>query len=633
MLQALPELPAQPAGPGSFPHQTPQALRAWCEALPGSEPELGIRQLGDAVNTLNATALRPGLRASLLEILEDHLLPLLPALERLLRQRPLPLGDRSRERAESHSTVLHALVQAELLVVRERIDTVDARHRERVAPHLQAAVTLLAALSVHYWRLYQPMPSGHWQQLFDLLRLARSQGLANEAAATQKRLGPLSVDTIESVVARLMVLSNTDTNALKMGEIDILAHWIDKLPMQCRAAPDPTQHPELPVLRCDLDRDHAPGLVLRSSPPTDSACFVELAPVLEELREHPDRLEPGTHQDASPLAEHLLRLWSHLPTRRHSRERTQDQQRVCVLGLERIHGFLLADMETQRQEREAPTEGDPDEGRPQSLQQRDRGVSVFAMSQAALRGSDLALADSPQSTGRTQDLRPLMDDTPSGSATAWEDVSRGLEISSRNDPQGPITKRHPPEHWRVDDVGAGGVRLNLDAPQQPLLIGDLVGLRAVDGHRWTVGVLRWIRYDDAPDNDSGARISIGVEHLANRCLPMQIQDYRNGIAAGVPHPGLFAPQRTDAEGAALFLPAQVFDHEKHVVCWLNGRARVLELDNERTGTTLFTEVGCRMTALEVTKPPDEDFGVNNGPALENDDGPPFTTRNRDDQAP
>ncbi|WP_018865764.1 MULTISPECIES: hypothetical protein [unclassified Thioalkalivibrio] len=630
MLHALPELPAQPAGPASFPHRTPQALRAWCAELPGSEPELGMQQLGKALEGLNQIALRPGVRASLVRILEDHLLPLFPVLERLLRQRPLPLGRRSRDRAEVLGSALRALLRAELLVVRERIDADDTRHAERLTAPLQAAVALLGALAVHHWRLYQNLPSGHWQQLYDLLRLARAQHIADHGPATDQRFGPLHTDRIETMSARLMVLGSTDPNALKMGEMDLLVRWINAIALTCTAAPDPDQHPDLPVLRCELERDHAPGLVLRDQPAGDLACFVELGPALAALRDAPENLEPVQTGNAQALAEHLLRLWSHLPTRRHSRERAGDLQQVCVMGLERIHDFLLAEMERRRDAgaRELDTDENGEAGL-KSVQQRDRGVSVFEMSPAALRGSDLALVDSPPAAGRDSDLRPLADDTPGPAATAWEDVGRGLEIAGHDEPTGPITKRHPPEHWQVDDIGAGGVRLCLDAPQQPLLIGDLVGLRAVDGHRWTVGVLRWIRFDD----QVGERISIGVEFLANRCLPMQIQDFRNGVAAGVPQPGLFAPQRTDADGAALFLPAQVFDHEKRVVCWLNDRARVLELDSERTGTTLFTEVGCRMTALEVGSPTAESPGTEADPGLANDNGLSLTTRNRDDQAP
>ena len=628
MLQALPELPAHPASPDSFPHQTPQALRAWCAELPGSEPELGIQRLREALDGLNAVALHPGTRTTLVAILEDHLLPLLPGMERLLRQRPLPLGRRSRDRAEALGAALRALLTAELLVARERLDEGNTQHADRLTAPLQAAVALLGALGVHHWRLYQDVPPGQWQQLYDLLRLARAQHIADQAPAIDKRFGPVELDRIETMSARIMVLGSTDPNALKMGEMDLLARWANSIAVACAATPDPNQHPEMPVLRCDLERDHAPGLVLRGKPTTEPACFVELEPALAALREHPENLEPVRNGDVQPLAEHLLRLWSHLPTRRHSRERAGDLRQVCVMGLERIHDFLLAEMEQRRMADAPDSASDATPSGLEPVQQRDRGVSVFEMSPAALRGSDLALVDSPPGPGRNSDLRPLADDTPGTAATAWEEVGRGLEIAGHEEPAGPITKRNPPEHWQVDDIGAGGVRLYLDAPQQPLLIGDLVGLRAVDGHRWTVGVLRWIRFEDQ-DRD---RISIGVEFLANRCLPMQIQDFRNGIAAGVPQPGLFAPQRTDAEGAALFLPAQVFDHEKRVVCWLNNRARVLELDSERTGTTLFTEVGCRMTALEVGTPTGEGPGAEADPGLANDDGLSFTTRNRDDQA-
>jgi hypothetical protein len=144
-----------------------------------------------------------------------------------------------------------------------------------------------------------------------------------------------------------------------------------------------------------------------------------------------------------------------------------------------------------------------------------------------------------------------------------------------------------------------------------------------------VGVLRWIRYSE---ND-GANTSLGVEFLAERCLPMQIQNFRNGMAAGLPQAGLFAPRRTDSRGAVLFLPAQVFDQEKRVVCWLNGRARVMELDSERTGTALFTEVGCRMTTLEVQQPGSDSSNSRDTLTLADDDARSPRSGNRDPDLP
>ncbi len=630
MPQSLPELPVQPAGPGSFPHRTPQDLRAWCADLPGSDPELRMQRIREALEGLNAIALRPGTRVTLLEILEEPLLPSARRLETALRQQPLPLGVHSRERARLYATTLRALLNGHLLVVRERLEGTDSRHAKRASPELQAAVGLLAALGVHYWRLYQPLPNGHWRELFGLLRLARDQGLASDPPGSGQRYGPLELDAIEMMVARLMVLGSTDPNALRTGEIDLLARWVNRVPLQCRETPRSGEHPEIPVLRADLDRDHAPGLVLRSTSGEEDVCFVELLPALEALRESPESLEPGSQNEGQRLAEHLLRLWSHLPTRRHSRESTRDQQRVCVLGLEHIHDFLVAEMERNRHRgSDSVPEGDADKG-PQPVPERDRGVSVFQMSRAALRGSDLALMETPvQTSNHRSDLQPLTDTAPGLAATGWEDIGSGLETSGSSEPAGPITKRHPPERWQVDDMGAGGVRLSLEAPQQSLLIGDLVGLRPVDSPRWSVGVLRWIRYSDR----DGANTSLGVEFLAERCLPMQIQNFRNGMAAGLPQVGLFAPQRTDARGAVLFLPAQVFDHEKRVVCWLNERARVMELDSERTGTALFTEVGCRMTTLEVHDPARDSTSSHDTLTPADDDARSPVSGNRDDELP
>lgn len=638
MPQSLPELPVQPAGPGSFPHRTPQDLRAWCAELPGSDPELRMQHIRRALEGLNAIALNPGIRATLLEILEEPLLPLTRRLETALRQQPLPLGGHSRERARLYATTLRALLNGHLLVVRERLEDPGSRHAKRASPALQAAVGLLGALGVHYWRLYQALPDGHWQELFGLLRLARDRGLASDPPGSSQRYGPLELDAIEAMAARLMTLGSTDPNALRTGEIDLLARWINRVPLQCRETPASAEHPEIPLLRADLDRDHAPGLVLRSTAVADNACFVELLPALEMLRDNPESLEPGSHSEGQRLAAHLLRLWSHLPTRRHSRESTRDQQRVCVLSLEHIHDFLAAEMENNRRKAsdalpagdgDDSGNGDEDKGlRP--VPERDRGVSVFQMSSAALRDSDLALVETPvQTSSHQSDLHPLSDTTPEMAPTAWEDIGNGLEMTGPNEATGPITKRHSPERWQVDDMGAGGVRLSLEAPQQSLLIGDLLGLRPVDHPRWSVGVLRWIRYSE---ND-GANTSLGVEFLAERCLPMQIQYFRNGMAAGLPQAGLFAPQRTGSRGAVLFLPAQAFDHEKRVVCWLNGRARVMELDSERTGTSLFTEVGCRMTTLEVQQPGSDSTSSRDTLTLADEDARSPLSANRDPDLP
>ena len=598
MPALLPALPTGTPGADCFPHRSPEALKAWCGELSATDREHTLAELLRALEDLNTCPLKAGLRAELTTVIESALLPLLPAIEKALRQHVLPLGRRSRERADTYAALLHALTIAHLLVVQERTDGLTGHAQRAVAP-LQAAAVLAGTLTVHHGRLYQPPPAGHWLQLYSILRVAHVLGVTDAAGSSEQRYGPLETDRIDRLVARILTIGGTDTNALEIGEIDLLARWINRVPVACTSYPDPGASPDMPILHARLDLDQPPKLLRQPLPDDREGCYVALQSILRALREEPEKLEPVPRADGRSLAEQLLRQWSRPATRQHSRETTHDQQRLCLVGLNRIHDFLEHELDARRAERQRvatearqqdATRGDGD---PPPLDAHR--VGVFELSDNALH-SDLALIENPDHARHDGDARPLNSGSPDVAASAWEDVSRGLEISHQPGPSRiPITKRSPPEHWHVDDIGAGGVRLRLENPRQSLLIGDLVALRPPDTRAggWTIGVLRWIRFD------SETATSIGVEYLATRCLPVRVQDYRSGRPAGSAHPGLFAPVRTDQQGAALFLPAQVFDHETRVVCWLSGRARILMLDSERTGTTLYTEVGCQLTSIEI----------------------------------
>ena len=612
----FPPLPETEPTAGGFPPHTAKTLRAWCEDLPRADGEAAFEKLCALLGSLNRTALKPGVRDELAGIIEEYLLPLIPEVERSLRQRALPLAERSLRRAQIFGDTLRELASMHLLLTPVSVPT-NRTSRDKGIPHMQAALDALAALAIHHWRLYQPLPRGLWRQIYGLYWFAMETGIATEPPVRRQAISPLGPDSIDTMSARLFVLGSTGVNALEIGDIDLLARWIGGIPVQGRPTPGTDGHPDLPVLRADLDTDHPPGLVLRSLPTEHNSTHVELDPLLEALRDQPEALDPVRRPDGHTLAERMLLLWSRLPTRRHSRE-TTDEQRYCLFGLTRIHAYMQAALDSRTGPgRPAPTDtAVPDrrdgDGHPRG---RAASVNVVQMSEAARSDAGLSLSDSPRPADRGGEPRPLADRGTDRAGQAWEDVGRGLEIADRDEPQPPIVKRQQPEHWQVEDIGAGGIRLRLQTPRQTLLIGDLVGLReqAPEQIGWTVGVLRWIRFEN------NVEISIGVEYLAQRCMPVQVQLFRAGRAVGEARPALFTPVRVGQSGAALFLPAQGFDHENRVVVWLNGRARVLALDAERTGTTLFTEVGCRMTEIELAEDPDNDAptsGASDGLSLD-----------------
>ena len=582
--ETLPELPVRRPGPNDFPHRTPRALKAWCAELPASDPERSIALLRDALHELNPLALEPGARAGLLRVIEATALPLIPRMEQSLRQRPLPLGDRSRQRAATFSELLQTLLTAELLVAREQIEG-GPRQLRHAPASLQAATALLAAIAIHHWRLYQALPDGHWPRLYGLLHAARGLGVVERPAVSRQRFGPLAMDSVERMAARLMALGSADANALEIGEIDLLARWINDIPLVCRCAADPAAHPQQPLLCAAPGQDRAPSLIPRDAPNDGHVCCIELAPALEALRTEPEALEPARREGRS-LAERLLAQWSRMPARRYSRETARDQERLCLAGLERIHHYLTNELHP------APKRPRPDTAT--ALARDQERVAVFELSAAAAGGAELALADENTPPPPPPERRSLAG-TPDVTASAWERIAHGAPVATAPEtPRTPADQTPPPEPWQVDDIGAGGARLRLDRPRQTLLTGDLLALRPPNGQTWQVAALRWIR------DDPQGGICIGVEYLAGHCLPVRVQGFQAGRAVGTAYPGLFVPARIDRQGSAVFLPARAFDRASRIVCWLGGRARVLLLDRERSGTTLFTEAGCRITDTELT---------------------------------
>jgi hypothetical protein len=105
-------------------------------------------------------------------------------------------------------------------------------------------------------------------------------------------------------------------------------------------------------------------------------------------------------------------------------------------------------------------------------------------------------------------------------------IRRGITIPLIAVPQDEESKAFPVNEWEVVNQSAGGLKVRREAPaQQPISVGEVVGVKLIGRSRWTIGVARWITV-----LESGG-LEFGIQFLANAARSVSIQPTIAAISA------------------------------------------------------------------------------------------------------
>ena len=97
-------------------------------------------------------------------------------------------------------------------------------------------------------------------------------------------------------------------------------------------------------------------------------------------------------------------------------------------------------------------------------------------------------------------------------------IRRGITIPLISVPRDEASKEFPVNVWEVVNQSSGGLKVRRDGPaQQPVAVGEVVGVKLVGRARWTIGVARWITV-----LESGG-LEFGIQFLANGARSVSIQ--------------------------------------------------------------------------------------------------------------
>jgi len=111
-----------------------------------------------------------------------------------------------------------------------------------------------------------------------------------------------------------------------------------------------------------------------------------------------------------------------------------------------------------------------------------------------------------------------------------DDVSRGMNVSE----------------WEVANQSAGGLKVRrVGAVEQPVTVGEVIGIKFMGKARWTIGVVRWLTILEEGGMD------FGIQFLAPaaRCISLQ----PTAGPAGQWKPGLLLAEEDGFENADMVL--------------------------------------------------------------------------------
>lgn len=488
----------------------PRAVRNWLNHLPLANPAATSRQLLDALMVMNRMRIEPQQRLEALELLRGPVLQVIGTIDRQILVETFPLPPAKLQQARSAQDFEREIALGYVQILHDFCAPAGK------VPFLKGKSVALAAVRAlqHYgnllakaYTLYHTPPVGVWLRLHDVFVAAVSLKL-DDKGSPDPSLGGAELSPRHAYAHALLLALSNPYRYTQREMADVFA-LTRALAPYCQIGQGRASVAGFAVL---TDRDQGVGYV----PEERQAAAVGLLsfdpqPVQRMIEGHVQLLPPGADllsfrlkggpavQARRAVVDRLMRSWGGSAERGHARL-PAGHQLDTVVGLHALHHVLA-------------------------------GNEDFDAFLRRVRGQAISLA-------------------ARDSAVSWATQSSELK---------PAIQRA-----RVLDQSLGGYRLVWDkADLARAKVGELVGLTpsssAEDEEEerdWMVGVIRWIRIDDADSVDAG------IELLARRAQPV-------GIASFEPTGSVRAAMRgvllldQDNDHALTVLAPHLFDRHAH----------------------------------------------------------------------
>lgn len=407
----------------------PKQVKAWIESLPLQQGAEATRQLGAQLVALNRVRLDPETRIQILDICRPVAAALLEDLDAIYGKAALPMGARAREALALARGLAGEMAVGYRIAIAEKSGKLFGARKQLPLLALRVIEHLALSLRAGY-RAYTPAPPGTWAQLHQVYLHAEREGVAGEPADPDSRASVLDA------YVEVLLLSLTDPYRLPQGEADrILAllrgfRGLAAL-AQSRPATPTGGHFLVP---CDLDKPPKPSLSANDDNGGPNWRLLDSNALVEKLRARRSALEAGTVSAAMGKA----------------------------MGPD--GAAFIARLITLW--------SDP----PKRTARRDPAEATVAIC-AGLKAVSQFVS-----------LEPKID-----LATEDEMLRRGITMPLLALPMDDASQPIPVYEWDVLNKSEGGLKVRRMGPtQQPIAVGELIGIKSTGKAHWAIGSVRWI---------------------------------------------------------------------------------------------------------------------------------------------
>jgi hypothetical protein len=499
--------PAERVAPPKDLEIRPKQVKAWIEGLPLAQSLDASRKLCAHLAALNRAKLDVDARLQILDVYRPVASVALEELDAIYGKSTLPLGPRAREALTLARDLSAELATGYKIAIVEKSGKLLAAFAgKKQLPTLVARAIEYLCLGLRAsYKSYTPVPVGVWRDLHQLYLHAEQEGVAKEIVDADTK------STVLDIYCEALLLSLTDPYRLVQGEAD-------KIIAQARAYRGAaTLGRERPATRasahfiipCDTDKPPKPALSANDDAGGPNWRLLDANAVVDKLRAKKLAAETGNVSATMSKA----------------------------MGPDGL--ALLARLITLW--------GDP----PKRAQRRNPGEST------------VAICVGLKAIGHFVSFEPRLD--PAAEAEA---LKKGITMPLTALPTDDASQPIPVFEWDVVNESTGGLKVRrMGATQQPIGVGEVVGVKLMNRSRWTVGVARWITMFD----EGG--MEFGIQFLGSMARPVWVQP----TITSAPQAKLglwlaFGDEATEAD--SLLTPPNTFadlrefelDHEGTVSC-------------------------------------------------------------------
>lgn len=482
----------------------PRQVKAWIEALPLAQSVEAARRMSAHLTALNRARVDVDDRVQILEIYRPVATVVLEELEAIYSKASPPLGPRAREALSLARAIAFDLASGYRIAIAEKAGKLIAFGAKKQLPLLVTrSMGYLGAELLASYKSYSPVPAAIWSELHQLYLFADKQGIAAEPGDAETK------NTAAEIYCEALLLSLTDPYCLVPGEADLILAQVRAMRGlatlgQARPATRVGGHFLVP---CDTDKPPKPALSANDDTGGPNWRLLDANAIVDKLRARKSAHDTGNV--------------SQTLSRSVTPEALSLMARLMTLW------------------------GDP----PKRAHRRDP------------METSVAVCVGLKAVGHFVSTQPHRDYTAEGEA-----IRAGITIPLTSVPDDDASRAFPVHEWDVVNHSAGGVKLRRESQSlNPVVVGDVVGIKFINRATWTVGAVRWITQFE----EGG--MEFGVQFLANQARSVWVQPANSANPQA--KPGLLL---TDDEGAeSLLTPPGLF-----------GELRTFEIEAQGEVSTL-----------------------------------------------